>query len=79
MTELMKKAARMYREDAEANGQIPDEPHDSSGERSHQGRRYVILRNKRGPLAAFRVVPGIHGADDLRPLKRWPKAIDVAA
>jgi hypothetical protein len=44
----------------------------SSGEREHQGKRYVVLKNVSGVLAVYRVRPdGV-----LKGLRRWPAEIE---
>ena len=48
-----------------------DQPQWPSGEVTHDGRRYVVLRSGGRVLAVYRVLP--RGA--LKRLKRWPSGV----
>jgi len=49
-----------------------DQPANSSGVRTHQKKKYVVLENIRGILAVYRIKPDGY----LKRLKRWPAEIE---
>jgi hypothetical protein len=56
-----------------AGGQ--DRPALTSGERVHEGKRYVVLESDSGTLAVYRVRP----SGVLKGMRRWPKEIEGGA
>jgi hypothetical protein len=63
---------RPYRAYSRRNPQA-DLPPNSSTVESHAGRDYVVLRNVSGILAVYR----IRNDESLRPLTRWPAALEA--
>ena len=49
-----------------------DQPANYSGPVEYQGRKYVVLRNARGPLAVYRV----RTSGALKRLRRWPRGVE---
>lgn len=55
------------------NGSYADIPSSNSGVAIHDGKRYVVLRNRGGTLAVYRVLNN----GRLKGLKRWPAEVEV--
>lgn len=49
-----------------------DQPTKGSGEIEHDGKRYVVLRNRSGLLAVYRV----RNDGMLRRMRRWPAELE---
>jgi hypothetical protein len=70
--DLTVRAIVAYYRAAQRDGiPVPDQPANNSDVIDHQGKRYVVLSNVRGPLAVYRIRPS--GA--LKRLKRWPAEV----
>jgi hypothetical protein len=53
-------------------GGIDQPSKDESGERQHDGKDYVVLKNVNGVLAVYRITT----SGQLKKLKRWPSEIE---
>jgi hypothetical protein len=73
MDDLTRRAFAAYFRSATLDGVVsPDQPANTSGPATHDGKTYVVLRNVRGPLAVYRV----RTSGQLKRLRRWPAAIE---
>ncbi len=75
MDDLTARALRAYFVAAKRNNPngTPDQPANSSGLRTHEGKQYVVLENVNGILAVYRV----RNDGMLKSLKRWPDSLSV--
>lgn len=69
MTETVRRALSAYYRTGSVT--VPDEH--ASGERTHDGKGYVVLGRENAVLAVYRVKAG----GVLRRMRRWPKAVET--
>jgi hypothetical protein len=72
--ELLGRTIQAYYVARRREAAIADQPSTSdSGTETHDGKRYVVLRNSKGTLAVYRV----HHDGRLKVLKRWPPILNI--
>lgn len=72
MDVLTARAYSAYFREAERIGAIADQPSGSSGPRTVDGHRYVVLENRYRLLAVYRV----RNDGRLKRLRQWPTEFD---
>lgn len=68
---LTQRAFAAYFRECSRKRWLVQQPANSSGLVTHNGKDYVVLENIRGTLAVYRV----RNDGKLKALKRWPKEI----